>query len=450
MVLVSIVGDFYSSVLPLFYEYKDKISEHIIIHDDFKNDEISARKIINGTCRFIDKSNLDIKSFVIKLDEDSYKAIEKVADMLRNHISSSDELLLNVTDGLANVGIVLSNIFMPEGAQILTYDRYDNEYNILTSKSMKTFKIQTSIPIKDHLLLKDIEVESIQDISFAQKNEKALSIFFERYEADRELYKKSKDFSPAIGSMPTGFLYEYYIYNLIKELAFDDILMGVKIKDNRKDDHYLSNEYDILIMKDNHLHMIECKYLKILSVGDLVYKLDSVRESLDEDANIMIVTDFDTYNETEGLSNTLMNPTYKRAFAKKIYLRGSPRNMQKRFLKDVDNAFSLQTKDIDTIVEIKKFYHSIKESQRKKMKQSINDFLTAKFHYKIDYFQKEELVKILTYKTFKKATPQMKKAMQKENIHEFVSLINKMLTSKKEYISIYDVYAYYETNLKTK
>ncbi len=109
MVLVSIVGDFYSSVLPIFYEYKEKITKHIIIHDDFKNDEVHARKIINGTCRFIEKNNLDIKSFVIKLDEDSYKAIRQVADLLRGHIADSNELLINVTDGLANIGIVLSS-----------------------------------------------------------------------------------------------------------------------------------------------------------------------------------------------------------------------------------------------------------------------------------------------------------------------------------------------------
>jgi len=60
MVLVSIIGDFYSSILPLFYEYKDKITQHVIIYDDFKNDTITARKIINGTCRFIENNNLEV------------------------------------------------------------------------------------------------------------------------------------------------------------------------------------------------------------------------------------------------------------------------------------------------------------------------------------------------------------------------------------------------------
>ena len=45
----------------------------------------------------------------------------------------------------------------------------------------------------------------------------------------------------------------------------------------------LQNEFDILMMKDNHLHVIECKLRKSVPGEDYVYKLDSVIDYLDDD-----------------------------------------------------------------------------------------------------------------------------------------------------------------------
>jgi len=39
MVLVSILGDFHSSILPIFFEFKHKLTHHIILHDDSKYDK---------------------------------------------------------------------------------------------------------------------------------------------------------------------------------------------------------------------------------------------------------------------------------------------------------------------------------------------------------------------------------------------------------------------------
>ncbi len=246
MILVSIIGDFYSSILPIFYEHKEKISTHLIIHDDYRNDVISAKKIINGTLAFIKKYNLDIDSFVIKMDEDSFKSSAQVNKIIEKHIKNYEDLYINITDGLANVGILLSDEFKPKGANILTYDRYDNEYNILTKNNMTTYKMNTSVPIKDHLLLKNIEIISTQNTDFAKKYELDINLFFEKYEADRILYANDPKAIPQILEKASGFLYEYYIYNLVKKLHFDDILLGVKVKDNRLNNISLENEYDIL------------------------------------------------------------------------------------------------------------------------------------------------------------------------------------------------------------
>ena len=449
MILVSVVGDFYSSVLPLFYEFKDKISTHIVIHDDYRSDVIAAKKIINGTLAFTKKYDLNIKSFVIKMDEDSFNAASQVNELIANHVKRYEDLYINITDGLANIGVLLSNEFRAKGANIITYDRYDNEYNLLTLDSMQTYKMQTSIPIKDHLLLKNIEVVSTQNSDFALKHERALHLFFEKYEADRTLYMQDPECNDTLLQKPTGFLYEYYIYNLIKELHFDDILLGVKVKDNRLDDIYLENEYDILIMKDNHLHMIECKYLKLLDVTALLYKLDSVRETLDEDANIMIVSDFDIYSETLNRSNIDISQTYKRAFAKKIAVRGSPTKCVKTFIKDVNDTFILKTDNIEDIYAKKINFSSVKEKERVKMKEEIISFLENNLAIKINFFNIQELSRLLSYRTNKQLSIKTKEMMHQEGFEEFIKLIRKSLQSKQEYISTYDLYDYYLNNLKT-
>ena len=225
-------------------------------------------------------------------------------------------------------------------------------------------------------------------------------------------------------------------------------MLGVKIKDNRLNNIYLENEYDILIMKNNHLHMIECKYLKILETANLLYKLDSVRDSLDEDANIMIVTNFDTYNEMSETPNELLNQNYKRAFAKRVHLRGSPTDNAAKFIREVDTIFSLATPNIDEICAKKTTHTSVKKTQKKKMQKEINEFLNKKLKMNENFFDKNALLKLFNYKTYKKTTPQAKQAMQSKKFQEFIKRINTMVTSKVEYVSIYEVYEYYEITLK--
>jgi len=445
MVLVSIVGDFYSSVLPIFYEYKEQLTKHIILYDDYKNDTLSARKIINGTTTFIKQKRLKIKTYSIKIDEDSLLAIKKVIKIIDSYAPDGSDLHLNVTDGLANIAVLLSQEYLSRGAKILTYDRYDNEYNILTKESMQSYTMQTCIPIREHFMLKDIEIVSIEGEAIANKYEKELNIFFEGCEADRLLYKEFNKRDMIIKNTPTGLLYEQYIYNLISTLSYDDILLGVKIRDRRDDGISIENEYDILIMKENHLHMIECKYLKTLDTPSLLYKLDSVRESLDEDANIFIVTNFDKYNETEGMLATQTTQTYKRAFAKKIILRGSPCKNIREFLSDIDRHFALKSKSLTPPREP---YASKKEPLRVAMREEMQNYLQNRLALQANFFDKKQITLLMQYKTYKQTNQATKKAMSDSVFYEFIRLINKMLHSKQEYIAIEDVYEYYVVHLK--
>jgi len=86
MTLVTIIGDFHSSILPIYYQFKDNIRTHIIIYDDFKSDIEEANNILIGIKKFNKKYNLNINTYSHIIDEDSYKALEKTVKFINKHI----------------------------------------------------------------------------------------------------------------------------------------------------------------------------------------------------------------------------------------------------------------------------------------------------------------------------------------------------------------------------
>ena len=366
MTLVSIIGDFSSSVLPIFYEFKDKIDTHVIIYDDFKNDVLHARKIIEGTTEFIKKYNLPIKSYSVKIDEDSLDALHKVANIIDDYVQSDEEIYINVTDGLANVGVVFSNVFLPRGSKIITYDRYDNEYNVLSKEKMLKHKVQSCTPIQDHFLLKNIHIANISDKSFALKHQEAIIELFEQNHIEfkkfaNHIMKNSqpslKDFThiaKLIKSMGfnernlkenqmliSGGLFEYYIFLKVKDLNHDDIEIGVSVKQYYNDSHFIPNEFDILIMRDNHLHMIECKFTKNVSLDNLVYKYMALKSLLDDDSKIIMVTAHELFKPNLLGANSLEHLPHKRAKENKMLLLGNPLEQIDEFIKEVQRFLEI-------------------------------------------------------------------------------------------------------------
>jgi hypothetical protein len=52
MTLISIIGDFHSSILPISYNFKEQMDKHIIVYDDAKCDVKNARISKSGKKRF--------------------------------------------------------------------------------------------------------------------------------------------------------------------------------------------------------------------------------------------------------------------------------------------------------------------------------------------------------------------------------------------------------------
>ena len=310
MVLISILGDFDSSIFPIFFEYKDKITHHIILHDDSNHDKKHIKKLKKAQKDFRDtfekegEPYLNYKISQLEVNEDDYSSIESAFKVIATATKKSKDIYLNTTDGLSSISIILSNKVLQYGGNVIAYDRYANTYNIINKKGMKKKKIKNNIDILNHLKLKGYNLKSftniftlkkrkdvIQNLTKNLKDYKQFAAAYPNYQFHHEYYntflkeiniskKKTKTFLD-------GVVFEEYIYWLIKDnIDVDDIMTGVSIEFEKN----FRNEIDILIIKDNHLHSIECKFTKNFKGSEYIYKADSIIKHLDDDGKAMILT----------------------------------------------------------------------------------------------------------------------------------------------------------------
>jgi len=365
MTLVSIVGDFFSSVVPIFYEFKDKIDTHIIISDDSKRDDRLAKKFQRGVEKFITKNNLNIKTLYYQIDEDSFESLEKAEDFIINN--SKGKIYINTTDGLSAINTYFSLKMLPLKSKIISYDMFDNEYHLIDINGMKRKTIKSSPSIVEHFMLKGVEINSKGLKSFANRYEEEIKELFEQNHYEYRGFKfefTSKNKMPSRKDFPniyylfdkmnltnknleknylfqilTGGMFEYYIYLLVKDLGFDDIEIGVEIEDDE-----IRNEFDLLLMKDNHLHVIECKHrgFKTLDLEDLIYKYATLRRVVDEDAKGVIVSLVNKY------SKNYINRSLSQNIALFGFNKNLKQNIKEFLLEGKYNDFYTQSTQADS------------------------------------------------------------------------------------------------------
>jgi hypothetical protein len=362
MILVSILGDFHSSIFPIYNEFKYKISTHILVHDDALGEKMKHKQVIKSLEMFNKKHSLNIKTQEHIIDEDSLVSITNLVEKLKTISNEWSEVYINSTDGLSNIGIVLAHKTLEYGVKIISYDMHENSYNITTKDSMQNFKLNSHLKIKDHLLLKGLEIESLEDKEFAHEHEALIRALFDNYRHEfndmkkdifhrtikqhkyprayqiiqnlkLDFIKNSKDI--------TGGLFEFYVYLLIKDLGFDDIEIGVKVNQYFSQNSSIPNEFDILAMKDNHLHIIECKFSKNDKLGELVYKYSGLINLLDDEGKMIILTDKSEYSHNLYTDNTTNLDVHKRAKINRILVRGSVFSNKAEFIDDVKTFFNL-------------------------------------------------------------------------------------------------------------
>jgi hypothetical protein len=363
VVLISIIGDFHSSVFPIFYEFKELVSKHIVVHDDAFNEKFKNRETINTLNNFTKKYNLPIQTEEYNLDEDSFASIMSLVDYIKSTVNNLENLYINTTDGLANIGLLLASNLLKDGVKLISYDMYENSYNLTSNASIQTKKLDKKMSIKDHFFLKSLEVVAYEDKEFAHQYAHHIKELFQNYydqfiflkqDVSRNSFINNNKYPQAMQLINlmgldihiqkkeiTGGLFELYTYLLIKDLGFDDIEIGVVIEDKFSQNTAIKNEFDLLLMKDNHLHMIECKFQKVTDMQALVYKYSSLINLIDDDGRMIILTDRQPYSHNLYDHTTMGLENYRRALANKILIRGSIFKNREKFIDDVKTHFNL-------------------------------------------------------------------------------------------------------------
>ncbi|MGM0622797.1 MAG: Card1-like endonuclease domain-containing protein [Campylobacterota bacterium] len=358
MVLVSLMGDFNYSSAPILYRYKDTITKHIILSHCDSRSSAKVKKLIKGEKQLKKIETLQYKIISLKFDKTDAKSIKRCYKQLVAHAKTSfSNIYFNTTDGLSTVAIMLSQKLMKKGAKVVSYDSYENAIYILTKSDLNVVSVEESISIKKHLQLRGYRVLSYyhkydllkrkrlvlklaKDLRYYKEFAKHFPIYdkqkFARFNSilqNLELDEKSAT------NFVRGVVFEEYIYHLIYDnLDVDDIMCGVTVE---FDDGHV-NEFDILIMKDNHLHTIECKFANNINADNTVYKLDSTKHYLDEESKgMLLVVSEDDIRFSNGVTS--------RAKSGDIRIHYSKDFNKKHFLVDIKEWFGLEYRGmIDT------------------------------------------------------------------------------------------------------
>ena len=363
MILVSILGNFNSSIFPIFYEFKDSITRHIIVHDDAYNELSRSKIVIKSLNYFKHKNKLNIETEDFRIDEDSLSSIINLVDYIKSNSNNIEDVYINITDGLSNIGVMIGSNLLEYGVKLLSYDMYENSYNLISINSIQTINLKSKMSIKEHFLLKGLNVVNFEDKKFAHKYESYIRKLFENYYNEFLIMKKdiTKNDSSNTHKYPnalqlinlmqldlktqqkniTGGLFEFYIYLLIKDLGFDDIEIGIVLENKFSNKISVNNEFDLLLMKDNHLHMIECKFRKNLDMQALVYKYSTLINLIDDDGKVILLTDKATYSHNLYDNNKQGLEYHRRALLNNILIRGSVINNRNNFINDVKSFFNL-------------------------------------------------------------------------------------------------------------
>jgi hypothetical protein len=300
------VGDFDSNILPLFFHYVEEIRIHILLFDKRYADSEYAKQLSKGLEIFCEYYDYDPLLLQMSFDEDSIESIKEIYQRVHVKILKDENVYLNASDGLASTLAIMGPLLKDDGATLLAYDRFENTCNIL--KNGKMFQERVSpMTISEHFMLKNIAYELVEEDDAMRKRKASVFKLLKRTDLYMEYKKVMKSItsrhplywmkleidtfrSDIVKGYEYGAIFEEYCYWLVKDLGFDDVQLGVKITHNPHTNYEFENELDILVIKENHLHIIECKLRYFVDGEHFIYKYDSVGKLLDADGRRMIVS----------------------------------------------------------------------------------------------------------------------------------------------------------------
>ena len=311
MTLLSIVGEDISRIIPVLYAYKDQIKHHILLCDDDPSNHERAKTLQQGMQKFSARHTLGWYTKIITTDEDSAKEIQQTA---QKQFEYEGELWLNATDGYPAITILLSDLVRKEGGKVLSYDHFDNDLHIIEPDgSMETKQLDAKMDLESYLTLLNYKIVDQKKKSELSERKIHIMALYKKESVYKKVrkalldehfgYKKDFNFSlsgdildllyalgivdkqrkliPSQQKALQGDILEEYLFWLCEAMNPDDIVLGVKIDfdDISKEPEAhkrVHNEFDILMMHNNRIYTVECKFSKELEGLDFIYKYDAV------------------------------------------------------------------------------------------------------------------------------------------------------------------------------
>ncbi|GHV01328.1 hypothetical protein AGMMS49521_1320 [Campylobacterota bacterium] len=313
MVLVSLIGDFDSSLLPTFFEYKEQITLHLLLSSSSRRSEKERTRITRGLNALRSKYRLKCTLQEMSVDTGSMKSIIALSNMIKQ-LSPPNQLFVNLSDGEVNMAILLSREIIDYGANILIYDRFANDMSLITVEGMSRLALKHNMSIADHIISKGydlVEAKSKTEMEYRKPFVQVISDNFAQFQKYRRRVMEEKKideerYEPVVGALAKmgvatssgrpinmnfilGELFEEQIYHIVNDLGFDDVMSGVKVRYETINGVTIQNEFDVLMIKNNHLYIIECKFRDRVDGENLIYKYDALLEQMDNDGKVMIV-----------------------------------------------------------------------------------------------------------------------------------------------------------------
>ena len=307
MRLISTIGEDISQLIPVIYHYRDRTTEHILVCD--REDLQQATRLKHGMQRFVENYQLSWKVTIVSIDASDMSGS---ATGFEERFGGFEDCTINTSSLLPILGELLGEIVLAGGGSVVNYDIYSNKLYFLepNSHSVTCHEMGSALTLRAFLTLLDYTIVSQSTKKKLHHRKTHILALYKNPARFRKLryallypeqnsnfqFHSYKDLLHVLEQLQvvdgdtlirsqqkvlSGDIFEEYVFWLCEALGFDDIALGVQIdfdckRQEPNTNYRIHNEFDILLMKDNRISTVECKYSSHLDGLELVYKYDAI------------------------------------------------------------------------------------------------------------------------------------------------------------------------------
>ncbi len=287
-ILVSLVSEQIIPNLRFIKEFRTGIDRFIFI-------STRAMEELKKTELLIKSSGISLqKTLTVVVLPFNFKIIEET--LLELELNYDDEYLVNITGGTKPMSIIVLSFFSSLKNAKIFYMPIDRPFyrQVLPRIKYSEIKFAKNLTLKEYL--KGIGLDLIKNESTVTKNiseaNQILNNIINGNNLKKILSAHEMD-DPIDKSYYSGRWFEELIFYKIKKhfkLNINQIAYNVKLKNNKT-----ANEYDIMFVYKNTIHIIECKaYFSTTKLREKIekdlYKLGALNEDFGLNVNSVYIT----------------------------------------------------------------------------------------------------------------------------------------------------------------